>query len=157
QPGDPVADRKFLRFAEDRPFALEGGGFLSDVDLSYETWGELDARGGNAVLVCHALTGDAHAAGSLAPGQPSPGWWDPLIGPGRPLDTDRFFVACTNVLGGCQGTTGPASAHPEDGRPYGSRFPVVSIRDMVRAQAVLADHLGVRQWLTVVGGSLGGM
>jgi homoserine O-acetyltransferase/O-succinyltransferase len=109
------------------------------------------------VLVCHALTGDAHATGSAGPGHQVPGWWDGMIGPGRALDTDRFFVVCSNILGGCQGTTGPASAHPDDGRPYGSRFPVVSVRDMVRVQASLADHLGVRCWLGVVGGSLGGM
>jgi homoserine O-acetyltransferase len=143
--------------AADRPFALEGGGFLREIDIAYETWGDLDAAGANAVLVCHALTLDAHVAGGIGPGQPSPGWWDGLIGPGRPLDTDRHFVVCANVLGGCQGTTGPAAPHPGDGWPYGSRFPVVSVRDMVRTQAVLADHLGVDRWLSVVGGSMGGM
>jgi homoserine O-acetyltransferase len=157
RPGDPIGARRFHRLAADRPFALEGGGFLRQIDLAFETWGTLDARAGNAVLVCHALTGDSHAAGPLAPGHPAPGWWDGLIGPGRALDTDRFYVVCVNVLGGCQGTTGPASAHPDDGRPYGSRFPVVSVRDMVRTQASVADHLGIRHWLSVVGGSLGGM
>ncbi len=157
RPGDPVGHRQFMRLAADRPFTLEGGGRLSDLTIAYETWGELDAAGENAVLVCHALTGDAHAAGEIGAGHATPGWWDGLIGAGRALDTDRVFVVCANVLGGCQGTTGPASAHPDDGSPYGSRFPVVSVRDIVRTQAALADHLGVRRWLTVVGGSMGGM
>ena len=142
-PGDPVADRRFVTFAEQRPFLLEGGGALRDVTMAYETWGALDDDGANAVLVCHALTGDAHAAGRSGPGQPTAGWWDGLIGPGRALDTDRWFVVCVNVLGGCQGSTGPASADPDTGKPYGARFPVVSIRDMVRAQQVVADGLGV--------------
>ncbi|HEX8582566.1 MAG TPA: homoserine O-acetyltransferase, partial [Acidimicrobiales bacterium] len=107
--------------------------------------------------VCHALTGDAHVAGGIGPGQPTPGWWDALVGPGRALDTERFLVVCANVPGGCQGSTGPASTDPATGRPYGSAFPVVSVRDMVRTQAALADHLGVDRWLTVIGGSMGGM
>jgi homoserine O-acetyltransferase len=123
RPGDPVGRRRFTRLATDRPFVLEGGGALTDVSIAYETWGELAPDAGNAVLVCHALTGDAHAAGGVGAGHRSPGWWTQLIGPGRPIDTDRYFVVCANVLGGCQGTTGPASPHPEDGRPYGSRFP----------------------------------
>ena len=155
--GDPVGRRQFLSIATDRPFALDGGGTLRDVSLAYETWGTLDADAGNAVLVCHALTGDSHAFGPSGPGHPTPGWWDGLIGPGRPLDIDRYFVVCVNVLGGCQGTTGPASIDRSTGRPYGSRFPVVSIRDIVRTQAAVADHLGIAQWLTVVGGSMGGM
>lgn len=157
RPGDPPADRRFLRLADDRPLTLEGGGLLGPVDVAYETWGRLDGDGGNAVLVCHALTGDAHAAGGIGPGQPTPGWWDGMIGPGRALDTDRLFVVCANVPGGCQGSTGPASADPATGRPYGSSFPVVSIRDMVRTQSALADHLGIDRWLTVIGGSMGGM
>lgn len=157
RPGDPVGDRRFLTVAADRPFALEGGGILRDITVAYETWGELAADRRNAVLVCHALTGDSHASGRSGHGHLSPGWWDELIGPGRPLDTNRYFVVCANVLGGCQGTTGPSSIDPATGRPYGSTFPVVSIRDMVRTQAVLADHLGVDRWLSVVGGSMGGM
>ena len=102
-------------------------------------------------------TGDSHAAGPLTKGHPTPGWWDGLIGPGKAIDTNRHFVVCVNVLGGCQGTTGPASPHPDDGRPWASRFPVVTIRDLVRTQALLADHLGVRRWRSVVGGSMGGM
>lgn len=155
-PGDPVGHRRF-HTTEGRGLPLEGGGLLRDVTTAYETWGELDADAGNAVLVCHALTGDSHLAGPAGRGHPAPGWWDELVGPGRALDTDRFFVVCANVLGGCQGSTGPASIDPSTGRPYGSRFPVVSIRDMVRAQARLADHLGIRRWLSVVGGSMGGM
>jgi homoserine O-acetyltransferase len=157
RPGDPVGRRQFVTIAREHPFSLEGGGALRDITLAYETWGTLDADGGNAVLVCHALTGDAHAAGPSGPGQPTPGWWDDVIGPGRGLDTDRWFVVCVNVLGGCQGTTGPASDDPRSGTPYGSRFPVVTIRDMVRTQAAVADHLGIERWLAVVGGSMGGM
>ena len=157
RPGDPVGDRRFHTFATDRPFVLEGGGLLRDVTVAFETWGELADDASNAVLVCHALTGDSHAAGPSGRGHPTPGWWDGLIGPGRALDTDRCFVVCANVLGGCQGTTGPASTDPATGRPYGPRFPAVTIRDIVRTQAVLADHLGVGRWLAVVGGSMGGM
>jgi homoserine O-acetyltransferase len=158
RPGMPVANRKFLQICQaGRRFALEGGGLLDDVTVAYESWGTLDATASNAVLVCHALTGDAHAAGTSGPGQPTDGWWNDLIGPGRALDPDRYFIVCANVLGGCQGTTGPWSPHPEDGRPFGARFPVVSIRDIVRTQAALADHLGIEQWLSVVGGSMGGM
>ncbi len=141
----------------DRPFALDGGSTLRDIDVAYETWGSLDATASNAVLVCHALTGDSHATGPSGPGHPSEGWWDGLIGPGRPLDSNQYFVVCVNVLGGCQGSTGPASTDPATGEPYGSRFPVVTIRDMVRTQAAVADHLGIAQWLAVVGGSMGGM
>ena len=157
RPGDPVGERKFLPIAADRPFALEGGGVLDHLSVAYETWGELDDAGSNAVLVCHALTGDSHAAGRMGHGHPTPGWWDDLIGPGRALDTDRYYVVCANVLGGCQGSTGPSSIEPATGQPYGSQFPVVTIRDIVRAQARLADHLGVRRWFTVIGGSMGGM
>jgi homoserine O-acetyltransferase/O-succinyltransferase len=155
--GDPVGRRQFVHIAADRPFALDGGSTLRDIDLAYETWGSLDATASNAVLVCHALTGDSHVTGPSGPGHPSEGWWDGLIGPGRPLDSDKYFVVCVNVLGGCQGSTGPASIDLSTGTPYGSRFPVVTIRDMVRTQAAVADHLGVAQWLAVVGGSMGGM
>ncbi|HUW04520.1 MAG TPA: homoserine O-acetyltransferase [Acidimicrobiales bacterium] len=157
RPGDPVADRKFLQINPGRPFALEGGDLLLEPTVAYETFGTLDADAGNAVLVCHALTGDAHVAGPAKPGQATAGWWSELIGPGKALDTGRYFVVCVNVLGSCQGTTGPASPHPDDGEPYGSRFPVVTVRDMVRTQAAVADELGVDRWLTIVGGSMGGM
>lgn len=157
RPGDPVGNRRFVRVGHERPLVLEGGGQLYDVDVAYETWGELAPDASNAVLVCHALTGDSHAAGRSGDGHPEPGWWDGLIGPGRGLDTDRYFVVCVNVLGGCQGTTGPASPRPDTGKPYGSSFPVVTIRDMVRVQAAVADALGIERWLCVVGGSMGGM
>ena len=146
-----------MKICDGRCFALEGGGVLDEITVAYETWGTLDADGSNAVLVCHALTGDAHAAGPSGPGQPTDGWWDELIGPGLALDTDRYFVVCINALGGCQGTTGPSSPHPADGKPYGARFPTVSTRDIVRTQAMVAERLGVRKWLSVVGGSMGGM
>ena len=156
-PGDPVGRRRFFTFATDRRFALDCGTTLSDVVLAYETWGTLDEDASNAVLLCHAWTGDSHASGPAGRGHPEPGWWDSTVGPGRPIDTDRYFVVCVNVLGGCQGSTGPASPHPDDGEPYGSRFPVVTIRDMVRSQARLADELGIARWRSVIGCSMGGM
>ena len=155
--GDPVADRQFVKLPADRAFALEGGGRLSGLSIAYETFGTLDADASNAILVCHALTGDAHVIGEAKPGQPTSGWWEGFVGPGRTIDTDRFFVVAANVLGGCQGTSGPASDHPDDGKPYGSRFPVVTVRDWVRTQALVADELGIQQWACVVGGSMGGM
>jgi homoserine O-acetyltransferase len=154
RPGDPVGNRQFLRFG--RPFALECGVTLPDVTVAYETWGRLDDSHSNAILLCHAWTGDSHAVGPMGHGHPSPGWWEGVVGPGLAIDTDRWFVVCANVLGGCQGSTGPASVHP-DGRPYGSRFPVVTIRDMVRVQSRLADHLDIGTWHSVIGGSMGGM
>ncbi len=155
--GDPPGDRRFFSFATDHPFAVEDGSVLRDVTVAYETWGTLNDDASNAVLICHAWTGDSHASGRAKPGHPTPGWWDDVVGPGRYIDTDRWFVVCSNVLGGCQGSTGPASPHPDDGRPYGSRFPVLTIRDMVRAQAKLTAHLGIVQWASVIGGSMGGM
>ena len=157
RPGDEPGKRKFLTFATDRRFALDSGAALSDVTVAYETWGRLDADASNAVLLCHAWTGDSHASGSAGRGHGTPGWWNDTVGPGKPIDTDKYFVVCANVLGGCQGSTGPASPHPADGLPYGSRFPVVTIRDMVRSQARLMEDLGVGRWLSVIGGSLGGM
>jgi homoserine O-acetyltransferase len=156
-PGDPLGDRRLYTFATDRRFALDSGATMSDVTIAYETWGTLDADGANAVLLCHAWTGDSHAAGGISHGHREMGWWSAMVGPGLPIDTNRYYVVCANVLGGCQGSTGPASPHPDDGRPYGSRFPVVTIRDMVRSQMRLAEHLGVVQWMSVIGGSMGGM
>jgi len=135
---------------------LELGGALGPVQVAYETWGALDATASNAVLVLHALTGDSHVSGSAGPGHPSRGWWGPIVGPGAPIDTDRWFVVCPNVLGGCQGTTGPSSPGPDSG-PWGPRFPEVTVRDQVAVEAALADALGVRRWAAVVGGSMGGM
>jgi homoserine O-acetyltransferase len=157
QPGDDAGTRQFFTFPKDRPFAVESGDVLRDVTVAYETWGELNDEASNAVLVCHAWTGDSHAAGRAGPGHPTPGWWEDVIGRGKYIDTDRWFVVCANVLGGCQGSTGPASAHPDDGLPYGSRFPVVTIRDIVRAQAQMMNHLNIGQWASVIGGSMGGM
>ncbi|MEH3079193.1 MAG: homoserine O-acetyltransferase [Quadrisphaera sp.] len=151
--GDPVGDRLF---ADLGPLALEGGGSLPAVRLAYETWGRLSAARDNAVLICHALTADSHVVGGAGPGHPTPGWWSELVGPGLAIDTDRWFVVAPNVLGGCQGSTGPSSTAP-DGRPWGSRFPYVTIRDQVAAEAALADVLGVQRWAAVVGGSMGGM
>ncbi|HZR13531.1 MAG TPA: homoserine O-acetyltransferase [Acidimicrobiia bacterium] len=155
-PGDEPGHRRFATVFDTRPHVLEAGGRLSDVTVAFETWGELDASRSNAVLVLHALTGDSHAAGSVGPGHVQEGWWDAVVGPGKAIDTERFFVVCPNVLGGCQGTTGPASLAP-DGKPYASRFPVITIRDQVVAEAALADRLGIERWNAVVGGSMGGM
>lgn len=156
RPGDPPGRRQFQTLFDARPHVLEAGGRLDDVVVAYETWGEPAPDGANAVLVLHALTGDSHAAGPAGAGHVAAGWWDGMIGPGAPIDTNRFFVVCPNVLGGCQGTTGPSSAGP-DGRPWGSRFPVVTIRDQVVIEAALADRLGIDRWAAVVGGSMGGM
>lgn len=153
---DPVGARRFVTMFESRPHVLETGGRLAEVTVAYETWGALNGDRTNAVLVAHALTGDSHAAGPTGPAHKTPGWWDDMIGPGRALDTERFFVICPNVLGGCQGTTGPASP-AADGQPYGSRFPVVTIRDQVVVEAALADRLGIDRWAAVVGGSMGAM
>jgi homoserine O-acetyltransferase len=144
------------RFADIGSLPLEAGGRLDDVRVAYETWGELSPAADNAVLVLHALTGDSHVVGPPEHGHPTPGWWDGLIGPGQAIDTDRWFVVAPNVLGGCQGTTGPATDHP-DGRPYGSRFPFITVRDQVAAEAALADHLGIDGWALAIGGSMGGM
>jgi len=154
RPGDPVGHRRFHRIAE--PLVLRAGGRLPDVQVAYETWGELAPDGSNAVLVLHALTGDSHLAGPVGRGHPSPGWWDDLLRPGAALDPARWFVVAPNAVGGCQGSTGPSSAAP-DGRAWGSRFPELSLRDLVTAEVALADALGVEQWAAVVGGSLGGM
>jgi homoserine O-acetyltransferase/O-succinyltransferase len=132
------------------------GPWIDDVTICYESWGTLSPAADNAVLVLHGFTADSHAAGPTGPGQPEAGWWDGLIGPGRAFDTDRWFVVCPNVLGGCQGTTGPASTAP-DGEPWGSRWPVLTIRDLVQAERQLADALGIARWHGVVGPSLGGM
>ncbi|GAB3498906.1 homoserine O-acetyltransferase MetX [Amycolatopsis cihanbeyliensis] len=154
RPGDPPGRRRW--FTAPGPLPLSGGEVLPGYRLAYETWGVPSAGGGNAVLVLHALTGDSHAAGPAGAGHPTPGWWDGVIGPGRALDTRELFVVAPNVLGGCQGSTGPAGP-AADGRPWGSRFPRLSIRDTVVAEAALADELGIREWALVLGGSMGGM
>lgn len=137
-------------------FEPEFGGLLQDVTLAYETWGELNEAADNAVLIVHALTGDSHAAGGASADHRRGGWWEPMIGPGQAIDTEKQFVVCSNVLGGCSGSTGPASPDLDSGEPYGMRFPIVTIRDMVRAQKRLLDDLGVRRLALVIGGSIGG-
>jgi len=136
---------------------LESGRLLSPFTLAYETYGRLNNDKSNVILVAHAWTGDAHAAGRHTPDDRKPGWWDNMIGPGRLLDTERYFVICSNVIGSCKGSTGPASINPRTGQPYNLTFPVVMVRDMVRAQALLLDRLGINQLLTVIGGSMGAM
>jgi len=138
------------------PLVLESGATLVSVQVAYETYGTLNPEKSNAILICHALTGDAHAAGYHGD-ESRPGWWDGVIGPGKAFDTDKYYVICSNVLGGCKGTTGPASINPETGKPYGASFPVVTIRDMVTVQKQLIDHLGITQLYAVAGGSMGGM
>ncbi len=140
----------------DHPFRTESGGVLTEVDVAYETYGTLAPDASNAIIVCHALTGDAHAAGMHA-GASKPGWWDTMIGPGKPVDTDRWFVVASNLLGGCSGTTGPASTDPATGRPYGLDFPLLSVGDFVALQRSLGHHLGITHWAAAIGGSLGGM
>jgi homoserine O-acetyltransferase len=135
---------------------LEGGQKIGPVALAYETYGELNAQKTNAVLVCHALSMDAHAAG-FYPGEKDPGWWDALIGPGKAFDTTKYFVVCSNVLGGCKGSMGPSSVNPGTGKPFGLDFPIITIGDMVEAQRRLVDFLGIDELLCVVGGSMGGM
>src|SRR5471032_1310956 len=144
-------------FTHPRPFIFKDGKTLPGFTLRYETYGELNATRDNAIVICHALSGDHHCAGWHSAADRKPGWWNNLIGPGKAVDTRRFFVVCANVLGGCQGSTGPSSLNPETGRPYGTLFPFVTIRDMVRSQKLLLDHLGVAEVHGVIGGSMGGM
>ncbi len=147
---------KIAHFGADQPLALDAGQVLSPFDVAYETWGQLNADRSNAIYVCHALTGDQYAA-SRNPVTGKPGWWSSLIGPGKPIDTDRYFVICSNVIGSCMGSTGPASIDPATGLPYALDLSVLTIADMVRAQAMLIDRLGIDQLFAVIGGSMGGM
>ncbi|HVY21708.1 MAG TPA: homoserine O-acetyltransferase [Bauldia sp.] len=144
------------RFGADKPLRLDSGAVLSNYQIAYQTYGALNADKSNAILVCHALTGDQHVA-NTNPVTGKPGWWDTMVGSGKPIDTDRYFVICSNVLGGCLGTTGPASTNPATDRVYGLELPVITVRDMVRAQAMLVDYLGIDKLFCVAGGSLGGM
>ncbi|WP_432577330.1 homoserine O-acetyltransferase MetX [Kineococcus esterisolvens] len=152
--GDPAGRR---RFADVGDLPLQLGGVLPRVRLAYETWGEFAPDGSNAVLVEHALTGDSHVVGEAGEGHPTPGWWPELVGPGKALDTDRFFVVAANVLGGCQGSTGPASRRPGSAQPWGSAFPRITVGDQVAAEVRLADALGIARFVAVLGGSMGGM
>lgn len=141
----------------DTPLKLQCGKVLPQFDLVYETYGSLNAARSNAVLICHALSGHHHAAGYHESSEGKPGWWDTAIGPGKAIDTQRFFVVCLNNLGGCHGSTGPKSINPETGKPYGPDFPIVTVKDWVASQAMLSDLLGIKQWAAIVGGSLGAM
>jgi homoserine O-acetyltransferase len=145
-----------VRFGPDRPLLMDAGVSLAPLTIAYQTYGALNAAKSNAVLICHALTGDQHVA-NRNPVTGKNGWWETMVGPGKPIDTDRFFVICANVLGSCMGTTGPASTNPATGKPYGLDLPLVTIADMVRAQAMLIDHLGIETLFCVAGGSMGGM
>lgn len=151
--GDPVGERRLLQVGD---VTLESGFVMPGVTVAYQTWGTLRPDGTNAVYVCHALTGDSHVVGPAGPGHMTAGWWDGLVGPGAPIDTDEWFVVCANVLGGCQGTTGPASEAP-DGKPWGSRFPIVTVPDMVQVERLTTDALGIDSWAMMLGPSLGGM
>ena len=145
-----------MRFSPDEGLRLESGGQLDGFEIGYRTYGQLNSDASNAILICHALTGDQYVA-SPHPTTGKPGWWIELIGPGKPLDTGRYFIICTNVIGGCMGSTGPSSTDPATGAPYGLTFPVITIGDMVRAQALLVEKLGITSLFAVVGGSMGGM
>lgn len=151
--GDPVGQRKFVDVGS---LTTQSGVVLPDVRVAYETWGTLNADRSNAIYICHALTGDSHVTGPAGDGHVTAGWWEGLVGPGCDIDTDEWFVVCANVLGGCQGTTGPASTAP-DGRPWGSRFPIVTVADMVEVERRLSDALGIETWALLLGPSLGGM
>jgi homoserine O-acetyltransferase len=152
-----LVETKSFTFAADAPLRLDSGETLGPITLAYEIYGRLNEDRSNAILICHALSGDAHAAGCYAPDDKAPGWWDDCIGPGKAFDTNRYCVICSNVIGGCKGSTGPGSIDPKTGQPYGLNFPVVTIGDMVRAQRHLIDYLGIEQLLAVAGGSMGGM
>ena len=153
-----IVQTKTVRVVElQHPLELECGKRLAPIDVSYETYGTLNEAGDNAILICHALSGNAHVAGYNNPEDKKPGWWEGMVGPGKGIDTNKYFVICSNFLGGCSGTTGPCSMNPETGRPYGLDFPIITIADMVRVQKLLLDKLGIRRLLAVIGGSIGGM
>src|ERR1043165_5414787 len=145
-----------VRFGADKPLRLDAGIELAPFQIAYQTYGTLNAARSNAVMICHALTGDQHAC-NPNPVTQKPGWWETMVGPGKPIDTERFFIISANVVGGCMGSTGPASTNPKTGKPWGLDFPVITIRDMVRAQAMLLDELGIDSLVSVAGGSMGGM
>lgn len=153
-----IVETQYFEFAKDSPLELDCGRTLGPITLAYETYGELSPAKDNAILVLHALSGDAHAAGYSSADEEKPsGWWDNMIGPGKGLDTNKYFIICANIIGGCKGSTGPSSIDPATGKQYGLTFPVVTIPDMVKAQKELIDHLGIERLLCVIGGSMGGM
>ena len=154
--GPVLSEGGTWRFPSHQPLRLDSGAQLENLEIAYRTWGELNADGTNAILICHALSLDQHVAG-VHPVNGKPGWWTRLVGPGKPVDPARHFIICSNVIGGCAGSTGPASINPATGKPYGLSFPVITIADMVRAQAMLVEALGVENLLAVIGGSMGGM
>ena len=154
--GKPVETQYFSFGEPPEEIALESGEKLGPVTLAYETYGRLNSQKSNAILICHALSGDAHAAGRHLYEQKA-GWWDNMIGPRKAFDTDRYFIICSNVIGGCKGSTGPASINPATGKPYGLSFPAITIKDMVKAQRRLIDFFGIEKLLSVAGGSMGGM
>jgi homoserine O-acetyltransferase len=153
---DNPRDSLVVRFGPGKPLKLDAGIELSPFQIAYKTYGSLNAQRSNAVMICHALTGDQHVA-SVHPVTGKPGWWETMVGPGRPIDTERYFVICPNVMGACMGTSGPSSINPKTGKPWGLDFPVITIRDMVRAQAMLLDELGIETLFAIAGGSMGGM
>ncbi|MFH0921581.1 MAG: homoserine O-acetyltransferase [Fibrobacterota bacterium] len=156
--GDLIVEKKSVTlFTPDAPLKLESGKTLAPVTVAYETLGRLNADRSNTILICHALSGDSHVAGRYAPQDRKPGWWDNMVGLGKPFDTEKYFIVCSNILGGCKGTTGPGSVNPATGREYGLDFPVVTVEDMVTVQKKLIDHLELPSLLCVTGGSLGGM
>jgi homoserine O-acetyltransferase len=154
-----IVKTNFWRFAEPPDeLVLRSGVKLGPIDVAYETYGRLAPERDNVVLICHALSGDAHVAGRHSPTDPKPGWWDVMVGPGKGIDTDKYFVVCPNCIGGCKGSTGPSSVNPKTGKSYGLDFPMVTVQDMVKVQhALLTEHLGIERLLSVTGGSMGGM
>lgn len=154
--GDHPGHRQFATLFSQAPLRLESGELFGPITLAYETWGQLNQDRSNAILLLHGFSGDSHAAGPVSAGHPTAGWWDALIGPGRPIDTDQYFLVCPNAFGSCHGSTGPASLDP-NGQPFGSRFPSITIRDMVATEKALAEQLGIDHWHAIIGGSMGGM
>jgi homoserine O-acetyltransferase/O-succinyltransferase len=153
-----IVQTKTVRLVEENcPLTLQSGKTLAPIDVAYETYGSLNDQGDNTVLICHALSGSAHAAGFNDPSDQKPGWWDNQIGPGKAIDTNKYFVICSNFLGSCSGTTGPGSINPKTQKQYGLEFPVITISDMVKVQKLLLDKLGIKKLLAVTGGSMGGM
>ena len=153
-----VVEKKFFTFGQPpQEMTLESGARLGPITIAYETYGKLDESGGNVVMVFHALSGNSHAAGHYSAQDEKPGWWDNMVGPGKGIDTDQYFVVCSNIIGSCYGSTGPGSTDPRTGRPYGLKFPLFTVADIVRAQKKLLDHLGIRKILCGIGGSIGGM
>jgi len=155
-PKKNIVETKYFNLPQEEEFVLESGLILPELKIAYETYGKLNEKKTNAVLICHALTGDAHASG-YHNGETKPGWWDEMIGSGKAFDTDKFFVICSNIIGGCKGSIGPNSINPKTGKPYGLSFPIVSIKDMVNAQKRLVEFFGIEKLVSVCGGSMGGM